>query len=399
MRNAKCEMRNEKCESGDSHFEFRISNFAILFIVPGDVHRQTGGSIYNRKLAESLIDRGFRVELASVPDLPYFFGLVAGLAISPLLLFRIACTSYDAVLLDGWAHPTTLLFNLVCRLFGRPRVVVIVHQVRWREMKPPARFICRMAENLTMRPAQLIVTVSGFIRSEVERLVGSHKQIVVAPPGSALLSKPISERDGKATATQRLLFVGNCVHLKGLEHLIAAMGLLRDVPLSLDVVGDVNVERRYYDRLVKQVHGLNLSDRVTFHGAIPHEVLGDFYSRADVFVFPSLYEGFGIVLAEALHAGLPIVATRTGPIAEILSEGENALIVPIADPTAFAGAIRRLAADHVMRKEFGRRSRELAVSLPTWRQTCDDVCDQIEFICRTTPDKTQSMKRTPTQSP
>jgi len=390
-------LRRPKSETENSQFEIRNSKF--LFIVPGDIQRQTGGSLYDRKLAESLTERGFCVELASVPDLPYFAGLLAGLVISPWLLFRIANTPHEVVLLDGWAHPTTLLFNLVFRLFAETRVVVIVHQIRWREMKAPARLICRMAETLMLRSAHLIVSVSGFIGGEVERLVGSHKQIVVARPGSVPLSNMISERGDRATTVLRLLFVGNCVHLKGLEHLIAAVGLLRDVELSLDLVGDVGIEPRYYDRLIKQVHALNLSDRVTFHGAIPHEDLGDFYSRADIFTFPSLYEGFGMVLTEAMHSGLPIVATRTGPISEILREGENALIVPLADSAALAESIRRLAGDAGLRRDFGRRSRELALLLPTWSQTCNDVCDQIELICQKTPGKKQSMKRTPTQSP
>lgn len=266
-------------------------------------------------------------------------------------------------------------------------------------MKPPARFICRIAEQLVLRSAQLIVAVSDFIRVEVERLVGSSERILVAPPGSAPLSNMHREPGKTEAGPLRLLFVGNCVRLKGLEHLIAALGLLRDLPLRLEVVGDVSFEPRYYEKLLRQVNALGLGGRVTFHGALAHENLGAFYSRADIFTFPSLYEGFGIVLAEAMHAGLPIVATRTGPAGEILREGENALIVPLADSAALAGAIRTLAADAGMREEFGHRSRELAVSLPGWGQTCDDVCNRIEIICRMTPGKKQSMKRTPTQSP
>jgi glycosyltransferase involved in cell wall biosynthesis len=207
------------------------------------------------------------------------------------------------------------------------------------------------------------------------------------------------EQDETDTPPLKLLFVGNCVHLKGLEHLIAAMELLGDLQPGLDVVGDVTFEPRYYDKLLRQVQSLGLTDRVRFHGAVSPEDLGAFYSQADIFAFPSLYEGYGIVLAEAMHAGLPIVATRTGAVAEILSEGENALIVPPADSGALANAIRRVAGDAGMREKFGRRSRELAATLPAWRQTCDEVCDQIGAICRKTPGTKQRMKRTPTQSP
>jgi glycosyltransferase involved in cell wall biosynthesis len=128
-----------------------------------------------------------------------------------------------------------------------------------------------------------------------------------------------------------------------------------------------------------------VSARVTFHGAISHEVLGRFYSRANVFTFPSLYEGFGIVLAEAMQAGLPIVATRIGPVNEIVRKDENALLVPPADSAALAGAIRRLATDPALRDNFGRRSRELAGSLPRWKQTCDSICHNIAIMIGTIP--------------
>jgi glycosyltransferase involved in cell wall biosynthesis len=366
-----------------------------LFISPGDFQRGTGGSFYNRKLAESLRERGVRLDVVMIPDLPYFTGLIAGLAISPLLLLRLATGKYDLVIADGWAHPATILFNVICRMTGSVRLVIIAHHVRWRTMKWPVAFIARKIEGLGFRAAELIVTVSRFVSSEVEPLVGCCERIVIAHPGSGPLLAT-TRYSGTANGKRvRLLFVGNCTRLKGLDHLIEALGLLKDIPITLDVVGDLSFEPRFYKKLVRQAEALGVSQNVTFHGALAHQDLGSFYSRADIFTFPSLYEGFGIVLAEAMHAGLPIIATRLGPTNEILRENENALIVPAADPVAFAGAIRRLAADGFLRESFSCRSRELAASLPTWRQTCEDVCDRIEIMIQNSPDKTRTTMKTP----
>jgi glycosyltransferase involved in cell wall biosynthesis len=364
-------------------------------VVPGEIQRRTGGSYYDRMLAESLTEQGFEIDLVSVPDLPYFAGLLTGLVVSPRLLFRLSRHKYEVVIEDAWAHSTTLLFNLICRIIVRIPLVVIVHQVRSRAMKPPASSIVRIAETLTLRSARLIVTVSRFISAEVEHLLGGKAEILVAPPGSAPLSGPCRERG--ESERLRLLFVGNCTRLKGLDYLIEALGMLRDLPLELDVVGDVTVEPHYYRRLVHLARAVGVSERVTFHGTVEWDDLGTFYSRADIFAFPSLYEGFGIVLAEAMHAGLPIVTTRTGPIGEIVHEGGNALIVPIANSRAFANALRLLASDPEMRREFGRRSSERAGELPTWKQTCNSIGHQVEIMSRTTRDKNQSMKTTPTQ--
>jgi glycosyltransferase involved in cell wall biosynthesis len=301
----------------------------------------------------------------------------------------VARRKYDVVIEDGWAHPTTLLFNIACWITGGVRLVIIVHQVRWRTMNPVVRSIVRVVEQIALRPAHLILAVSNFISGEVERLIGSSERVAVAPPGSTPVLNTIRDRGNTDGTPLRLLFVGNCNRLKGLDYLIEALGSLQDVPLVLDVVGDETFEPRYYRRLVRQSRAPGVSGRVVFHGAKSHEELAYFYSRADIFTFPSLYEGFGIVLAEAMHAGLPIVATRIGPTDEILREGENALIVAVSDSAALAGAIRRLAGDVLMRESFGRRSRELADSLPTWQQTCDNVCHRIEIMSRTFPDKTQ----------
>lgn len=351
-----------------------------LFLIPGDIRRQTGGSLYNRKLAICLIERGFQVKVVQVPDLPYFTGLLASVILAPFFLFRLATKKYDIVIEDGWAQHTALLFNIAFRVFGKVPLVVIVHQIRSGAMKLPGSSIARMVERITLGSAQLIVTVSNFLSAEVERLIGKREQTAVAPPGSTPLLDKTWDRDKALDMPLRLLFVGNCTRLKGLDHLIAALSLIQDLPVCLDLVGDVSFEPRYHKKLMRQARALGVSERVAFHGAVQHEELGSFYSRADIFTFPSLYEGFGIVLAEAMHAGLPIVATRVGPADEILREGENALIVPAGDSTALAAAIRLLATDSSIREAFGRRSRELAGSLPTWEKTCHHICHRIEML-------------------
>ena len=341
--------------------------------------------MYDKKLADSLIKNGFRLEIASVPDLPYFAGLVAGVFISASLLIRLSRGRHDIVIEDGWVHPIALLFNIVCRLTRKARLVIIAHQLRWRLFKPPLTSIVRTAERVSLRSAGLIVAVSGFIGREVAGLVGSSKRTIVASPGSQEFSlglEAVSRKSGERVDTRnfplRLLFVGSCTRLKGLEYLIEALALLRDLPLELDVVGEANFEPRYSEKVRRLAKRLNVRERVTFHGAVSHELLGCFYSKADIFAFPSLYEGFGIVLAEAMQAGLPIVATKVGPIDEIVREGENAFVVPLADSAALASAIKKLATDPNTRKCFGRRSRELAKLLPTWEKSCDYICAAIK---------------------
>jgi glycosyltransferase involved in cell wall biosynthesis len=367
----------------------------ILFLIPGDPERLTGGSLYNRKLYQELSERGFHIELVNIPDLTYFAALAAGLLVAPVLLIRFGTRRYDAVVVDGWAHPAALLFNLARRLTCRTPLVTIVHQVRWHTIEPPVASIARFVEQLALSSADLIIAVSAFIGEEVEQLIGGNTEIAISPPGSDLHRDAAQTERNSVNRQLQLLFVGNCTPLKGLDHLITALSLLRDLDLRLDIVGETALEPTYYNALVRKVKALGLDGRITFYGTVASKHLGPFYSRADIFTFPSLYEGFGIVLAEAMQAGLPIVATQTGAVHEILREGENALIVPPADPAALADAIRTLAMDPALRNEFGRRSLDLAGSLPTWKRTCESICDRIEIMVRTT----RGMKQKPTTIP
>jgi len=103
---------------------------------------------------------------------------------------------------------------------------------------------------------------------------------------------------------------------------------------------------------------LGLGAAVTFLGELPDdEAVRREYLAADVFCLPSLQEGFGIVLLEAMAAGLPIVATRAAAIPEVVPDGEAGLLVPPSDPEALAEALDRLLSDPDLRRRLGEAGR------------------------------------------
>ena len=356
----------------------------ILLIVPGPLNRITGGSIYDKRLYDYLRERNARVDVISLPDLPYFAALIAGLVISPLLALKLARRDYDLIIEDGWAHPSLALFNLFCRVTSRRKIAIIVHQLRWLErLYPTTAAIARRVERAALKSSRLVFTVSHFMRSEIENLIGNEPPIIIASPGcDGQREHSISDspRQGTEDGPVRLLFVGNCARRKGLHHLIRALSILRDPLVTLDVVGDCTFDPSYTKELQDEIASLCLREAITFHGQVPDEALRSFYAHADLFVMPSSYEGFGIVYAEAMRAGLAIIACDTGPAAEIVSAGENALLVPHGDTSALADAIHTLATDAELRKLYGRRSIELARRLPTWDDTCKRVFESISSL-------------------
>jgi glycosyltransferase involved in cell wall biosynthesis len=107
------------------------------------------------------------------------------------------------------------------------------------------------------------------------------------------------------------------------------------------------------------VHSLDLQDRVVMPGYLEGGELEAAYAAAAAFVLPTWWiEGFPTVIAEAMHAGLPIVTTPIRGMADHLEEGTNALFVPPRDRAALAGAVLRLATDRALRTRMGTANRE-----------------------------------------
>jgi glycosyltransferase involved in cell wall biosynthesis len=125
--------------------------------------------------------------------------------------------------------------------------------------------------------------------------------------------------------------------------LVAAAGLLEHPSAQVLLVGD-GPERKALERESKRI---SIADRVHFVGFVAHDRLPGVLAHADVLVLPSLYEELGTVLLEAMQAGLPIVASKTGGIPDVIEDGVNGLLVPPGNPGALARAIDRLLADRV----------------------------------------------------
>jgi glycosyltransferase involved in cell wall biosynthesis len=146
--------------------------------------------------------------------------------------------------------------------------------------------------------------------------------------------------------------------------ILRALALLRDrIPHPLVMAGRPSLKAERDMRLVEQ---LGLGDRVRFTGWVADEDLPVLYSLADAFVFPSLYEGFGVPLLEAMACGCPVVTSTGGSCAEVV--GEAGLCVDPADPAAIAGAVLRVVTEPGLARELGRRGVERARRF-TWERT------------------------------
>lgn len=179
-----------------------------------------------------------------------------------------------------------------------------------------------------------------------------------------------------ADGATMFLTVGGIEPRKGSRELVEALAIIREHleprPL-LVVVGGHSFQdhREYREEVLARVRQLSLDDSIRLVGTVPDHELTGWYHAADAFVFPSVKEGFGLVLLEAMAAGLPVIASDIPVFREFLRDGVGALLARAGDPAELAAAMLRVATDPPLRASLAALAPGVAAAF-TW----DDCAHQ-----------------------
>lgn len=289
-------------------------------------------------------------------------GSVARITFSPWLDFKVKAMlkreKFDIIHLHEPLCPT--LCTTVLRVSNTVNVGTF-HAVDSRGYTQWKPFTATILKKLFPRLAGKI-TVSEPAREFINRLFPGDYTVI--PNGVDLehFSPDVLPLEKFNDGRLNLLFVGRLEKRKGLNYLLEAYRQLRnELPDSrLIVVGSSTRWSRQYEK--------HPAEGVVFTGYVPNADLPQYYKSADIVCFPATgKESFGIVLLEAMAMGKPIVASNIKGYASVLSDGEEGLLVPPADPAGVASAITSLVRDAGLRREMGRRGRETALRYG-WRE-------------------------------
>ncbi|MHC1568767.1 MAG: glycosyltransferase family 4 protein [Candidatus Syntropharchaeia archaeon] len=164
-----------------------------------------------------------------------------------------------------------------------------------------------------------------------------------------------------------VMFAGTVTPRKGVLNLIRAGEILNlDEEVLFLIVGNTSLDREYADKVMEYAKQRNL--KVRFTGFVPYEDLKDLYSACDIFVLPSLEEGFGIVLTEALASGKPLIGSNVGGIPAQIKDGWNGFLVEPGNEKQLAEKIRYLIDNAGERERMGKNSRKLAEEEFDWKK-------------------------------
>ncbi|MBU0650421.1 glycosyltransferase family 4 protein, partial [bacterium] len=263
--------------------------------------------------------------------------------------------SYKSIYLVDYVLVKELfLYLLIVRWFFRSINLSYFHQISndLNELTTPGK-IRTLTHMLGIRVFDRVLVNSGFNKKVCMSLGVPEKKIEVVyalMKDSPMPSQRVNKKDRNLT---NLLFVGGIYERKGLLYAIKAMQKLNRKDLRFDIVGDINKERKYADYLMRMVEDGGLNNQIRFWDRVDKTTLNSLWMNADIFLFPSLFEGFGIVLTEAMLNQLPIITTNVSAMPELVQDHANGILVPPKNPESLAAAIGKLADDSYLRRKMG----------------------------------------------
>ena len=186
---------------------------------------------------------------------------------------------------------------------------------------------------IPLKHADGVICVSEAVRRHLQNHLP--RNVITIPNG--IIPPDFLHKDFSHEGMNKFLFVGRLTRLKGLDVVLRAMSELKEYAFTLDVVGD-GAQRTELEALTRE---LGLNDRVKFLGAKNREQVGLMMAESSCLVFPSYSEGMGLVVLEALAAGLPVIASDL----EALREFASGELVPSGDVGAWREAVREFIAE------------------------------------------------------
>jgi glycosyltransferase involved in cell wall biosynthesis len=338
----------------------------LTLVVPGTLETPTGGYVYDRRIVAGLRSRGWSIDVALVDD---SFPRPTADARAQAARTLAGIPAGSSVLVDGLAFGA--LPGEIEREARRLRLLALIHHPLARETGLESNVAARL-EASERRALAAVARVVVTSRQTAEGLADygvPSERISIVEPGT----DPAPLARGSAGGVVELLCVATLIPRKGHAILLDALQTLAHLPWRLTCVGSASRDRDTATRLCELTRARGWTDRVELAGEVGHDLVDAHYDRAHVFVLPTLYEGYGMVVAEALARGLPVVSTACGGIPDLVDKSSG-LIVPPGDVDALAAALSRVVGDAAFRGALKAGAAAARERLPTW----DDAAARME---------------------
>lgn len=340
-------------------------NRCFTLIVAGDPAQRTGGYLYDAHIVSALRDQGWEIDVVGLKGT---FPDADAEASAALVQALESLPDYTAVVIDGLAMGG--LPECVARHAKRLEITALLHHPLGDELglneADQQRF--HRSELDALSYVTRILVTSHFTARRLPALAAHYAMplnasVTVVEPGVA--QAPISP--GLASGESlRLLCVATLTPRKGQDILVKALAGIAGDYWQCDCYGGArdSAFTQRVQQLIKQ-HGLQ--QKVRLHGECDSEALEAAYQNAHALVLPSWYEGYGMVVTEALAHGLPVITTTGGALRDTLPEGAG-LSVPPGDADALQDALSRFCNDTELRNQLRHGATQARDQLSDWQK-------------------------------
>ncbi len=343
-----------------------------FFLVPGSIDRPTGGSRYDRSIVTGLREQGIEVTVAELdgtfPAADHQAQQATGDALA-------AIPNGSRVIVDGLV--LAALPDVFAQHAARLVLIALVHHPVADEtgLEPPkqAEFLAREARGLGQ--VHGVIATSQFTAARLKELALYAGPIAVVEPGCS--QQPIAS--GSDSEVFQVLCLGSLIPRKGQHILVEALATLTELPWQCHCVGSLTLDARYAEQVQTMIRQHRLQSRVTLTGILESDALDHRFHRSDIFVLPSLYEGYGMVITEAIARGLPVVTTKAGALPQTLPAEAGITVTP-DDPSMLAKALARLFCDDDFRQQLRDGALGARMQLIDWPETAHHFYQAAEAL-------------------
>ncbi len=271
--------------------------------------------------------------------------------VQPFLLKKVSPDIYHAL---AFAGP----------IAWHGRTVVTVYDLSFKRFpeafNPLKRLYLSLMTGITLKKAQMAIAISRSTKEDIVRFWGiPEEKISIAYGGVSRRFRPLSEdlvdsfRRKWGLPKDFLLYLGTLEPRKNLVRLVRAYSMAYKMDHSLPPLIIAGARGWYYQDIFDTVHQLYMDGRVIFPGFIPDEDLPLWYNAAGMFIYPSLFEGFGLPVLEAMACGTPVIASNTSSIPEVV--GDAGILIRPEEEESMAQAMVSLWKNESLRSRLSEK--------------------------------------------
>lgn len=264
----------------------------------------------------------------------------------------------QVLLINSRLYPRLIFFLFFYKLL-KPQceIIMIHHHYNFMTNKGFKKRLHKLLELIFLKMAKKIIIPSNYIK-DLTKTILPNKEIIFL---EIAFNKSNITKEVSTNPKNKFLFVGTIEKRKGIHFLIKALKSIT-IDFHLDLVGHYVAEDEYYNSLKTLIREYKLENKVSFRGRVAETNLVNYFTEASMFVFPSLHEGYGMVIMEAMSFGLPVIAFNNSAIPYTVKNNINGFLVKNSDVDDLSNKITHLSTNKTLLKKMSFNARKTYLS-------------------------------------